>query len=163
MTIEKWRDIEEYEGRYQISNFGRVKSLSFMQRAVTRLGDEYFRRTREIILSQNMQNCGYLLAHLHLDNVRVAHLVHMLVAKAFVKGRDETVNHKDGVKTHNIATNLEWASYTENHLHAVRLGLNKSAIRVQDPKTKKIYDSIAQAVKDTHRDIKIIRRDWARV
>jgi len=125
MTNETWKPIPGYEGRYEVSDAGRVKALSFMQRYVLKTGVEAYRRTRVRILAQNTQNSGYLLVHLHLDNERKAFTVHRLVAEAFVPGSGQTVNHKDGFKPNNAASNLEWASYGENHKHAWATGLRK--------------------------------------
>lgn len=143
--MEQWADIAGFEGRYQISDQGRVKSLPFKQRYLLRTGVEAFRKTAERILAQQLQNSGYLIVHLHLDNKRTALCVHALVARAFVAGTGETVNHKDGVKTNNAAANLEWASYTENLLHAVALGLNVQARPVRRGVT--CYPSVAQAAR----------------
>lgn len=141
--MEQWRDIPGYEGRYQVSDQGRVKSLPFKQRYLLRTGVEAYRTTPERILAQQKQNSGYMLVHLHLDNKRKACTVHRLVALAFVPGRALTVNHKSGIKTDNRAENLEWSSYTENHLHAVRLRLNKQALPVETDGV--LFPSAAQA------------------
>jgi hypothetical protein len=165
MTAENWKDIPGYEGRYQVSDLGRVKSLSRMQRCLNH-GRENFYRTLEQILAQHPQHGGYLQIGLWLNNKRKAVTVHGLVARAFVVGTGETINHIDGIKAHNSATNLEWISQRGNHLHAVKLGLDTQAapaIRVQDPKTKIIYDSMNYAAKVTRTDRRIICRDWARV
>nr|WP_255430669.1 HNH endonuclease [Xenorhabdus sp. TS4] len=82
-----------------------------------------------------------------MNNHRKARTVHTLVAEAFLAGSGETVNHINGNKQDNRACNLEWASYSENHLHAVATGLNKQAVRVQHPITGAIYSSITQAAK----------------
>ena len=146
MTDEIWKDVPGFEGRYQVSNLGRVKSLSFMQRYLLRNGAEAYRRTAERIVSQQKINSGYLIVHLHLDNARKAVTVHRLVAEAFLPApAGETVNHIDGVKTNNVASNLEWSSYTDNHLHAVDLQLNTQAIPVVSPFTGRRYPSISQA------------------
>lgn len=142
---EEWKDIVGYEGRYQISNLGRIKSLSFMQRYVMKNGVENYRRTKEKILTTQIARHGYELVQLWLDDVRVAKSVHSLVAEAFVEGSGETVNHIDGVKHHNTADNLEWVSYSENHNHAVDLGLNTQAVRVRSPRTGIEYPSINRA------------------
>jgi hypothetical protein len=163
MTTEIWKDIVSYEGRYQVSNLGRVKSLPFMQRYLLRNGVPALRRVRERIRKLKLINSGYATVSLHLDNVGATKLVHILVAEAFIEGpRDETVNHKDGVKTNNAATNLEWATYTANHLHAVEMGLNKQAQRVVDPSTGIEYGSISQAAKATRHNHRLVSRDWAR-
>lgn len=125
---ERWKPIAGFEGRYEISDHGRVKSLAFLQRYLLRNKQVALRRTKEKLLKLNLINSGYLFVGLWLDNVVSNRLVHVLVAEAFVEGaRLETVNHKDGVKTNNHWQNLEWATYTDNHLHAVEMGLNKQA------------------------------------
>jgi hypothetical protein len=148
MSMEQWKDIAGFEGRYQVSDLGRVKSLAHPQRYVLRNGQEHYRMTREKIIAQQNNNSGYPLVHLHLDNKRTAVTVHTLVAEAFVEPLEgETVNHIDGVKTNNAASNLEWATYTENHNHAVETGLNKQAHRVVDPRTGQVYASRSKAAK----------------
>lgn len=159
---EVWKDIVGFEGRYQVSNLGRVKSLSFMQRYLLRNGKEAFRRTRERIRKLKSINSGYTTVALWLDDVETTALVHRLVAEAFVEGSGETVNHKDGNKQNNEASNLEWASYTDNHLHAVRTGLNKQAIKVVCPKTGMVYDSIAQASRHAKVAHQTISTKWGR-
>ena len=121
--MEQWKDIPGFEGRYQVSDLGRIKSLPFMQRYLLRNGEEAYRRTSERILAQQPNNRGYLLVHLHCDNKRIAYTVHGLVARAFVPGSADTINHKDGVKTNCAASNLEWATWSENHKHAWATGL----------------------------------------
>lgn len=121
--MEQWKDVPGYEGRYQVSDQGRIKSLPFMQRYLLRNGKEAYRQTKERTLAQQQNNKGYLLVHLHRDNKRVAFTVHGLVARAFIPGGADTINHKDGVKTNCTATNLEWATWSENHRHAFATGL----------------------------------------
>lgn len=145
--MEQWKDISGFESRYQVSNEGRVKSVPFMQRYLLRTGAEAFRQTKERVLAQQTINSGYLIVHLHLNHKRTAATVHSLVAKAFAPGTGETVNHLNGDKTDNRAANLEWASYTENHLHAVQHGLNKQAVKVVHPITGECFPSINQAAR----------------
>jgi hypothetical protein len=148
--MENWKDVPGFEGRYQVSDLGRVRALSFMQRYLLRNGQEAFRRVRQRIRKPKLNNKGYLVISLQQDNVETMFLVHRLVAQAFVPGSGETVNHMDGVKRNNTAVNLEWATYTENHLHAVKLGLNTQAVRVVHPTTGEVFDSIAQAARASH-------------
>jgi len=161
---EQWEDIAGFEGRYQVSNLGRVKALSFAQRYTHwRTGKELFRQTKERFLATQAINSGYLIVHLHLDNVRTARLVHRLVADAFLEcPASETVNHKNGVKTDNHAGNLEWATQTENKLHAVAYGLNVQAIPVIDPVTGERYGSIAQAAKGARKSHRTVRATFMR-
>lgn len=162
MRGERWKDVVGFEGRYQVSNTGRVKSLPFMQRYLLRNGREAFRKTKEKIRKLKVNNSGYATVTLTLDCVETTFLVHRLVAQAFVGGAGETVNHKDGVKANNRATNLEWSSWSDNHLHAVELGLRLRCRRVIDPNTGISYPSIRQAATTVHKSPKTIRRDWAR-
>jgi hypothetical protein len=155
---EQWKDVSGYKGRYQVSDQGRVKALSFMQRYLLRNGKEAFRRTREHVIAVQANNSGYLLVHLHLDNKRTAHLVHRLVAVAFLPAPTaRTVNHKNGVKQDNQVANLEWATDTENKLHAVANGLNAQAIPVADPTTGRRFESITQAAKASRKSHRTIR------
>lgn len=127
--VEIWKDIPGYEGKYQVSNVGRVKALSRRLRFVSKNGNESWRVSEQKILSQQIQNAGYYLAHLRVDNKRLAITVHSLVALAFLGYRPEgfEVNHKNGDKSCNRADNLEYVTKKENKEHAVRLGLNVQA------------------------------------
>lgn len=128
MTTEIWKPIPGYEGRYEVSDLGRVKSVSFLQRYLLRNGKEAHRWTCERILATQPNNRGYLLVHLHLNNARRAYTVHTLVALVFLPERPtpaHEVNHKDGVKANCAASNLEWATRSENHKHAYRTGLRQ--------------------------------------
>lgn len=128
--MELWKDIPGYEGRYQVSDLGRVRSLPFMQRYLLRNGAEAFRRTRERVLATQLQNGGYPIVHLHRNNQRRAFTVHGLVARAFVSnpGALPEVNHINGVKTDARACNLEWTTSSGNKIHAAATGLNSQAI-----------------------------------
>jgi len=160
--VENWKPIAGYEARYEISDLGRIRAKSFPQRYLLRTGAEAFRNTKVRLLAQQEINSGYLIAHLHLNNKRKAFLVHRLVAEAFVGAPSGEVNHKDGNKKNNLAVNLEWLSSKENHLHAVSIGLNPSAIPVICPLTLVRYDSIAQAAKRSRKSPKTVRAIFAR-
>jgi len=125
---EEWRDIPGYEGRYRVSNLGRVKSVPFMQRYLLKTGKPAFRKTAEKIISQQETNSGYLVCHLHLDNKRNAVTVHKLVVSAFFGlDSEKEINHKNGIKADNRACNLEQITSSENKIHAVHVGLNRQA------------------------------------
>lgn len=114
--MENWKDIPGYEGRYQVSDLGRVKSLPFMQRYLLRNGVEAYRRTRERVLAQQPNNRGYLLVHLHLDNTRRAHTVHRLVAEAFLPNPNNLpeVDHRDRNRGNANVDNLRWSTISDN-------------------------------------------------
>jgi hypothetical protein len=156
---ETWKDIAGFEGRYQVSDLGRVRSLPRKQRYTHwRTGEELFRSTAGRILATQTVNSGYGIVHLHADNQRVARLVHRLVADAFLPPPAKPlVNHLNGNKADNRAVNLEWVTDTENKLHAVEHGLNVQAIVVVDPATGLVYPSITQAARHTKRSHRTVR------
>ena len=104
---EEWKDIANFEGLYQVSNLGRVKSLP-------KVGSGGH---NGVILSPSKDKDGYLLVYLYANRKRVACKVHRLVAKAFIPNPYSfpQVNHKDEVKDNNCFTNLEWCSSSYNN------------------------------------------------
>jgi hypothetical protein len=107
---EIWKDIEGYEGYYQVSNLGRVKSL----RRKTKSGNGGFKYIRERILRPG--NGEYLTTPLVKNGVQKTHYVHRLVAIAFIPNPENKmdVNHKDFNKKNNNVGNLEWTTRKEN-------------------------------------------------
>jgi len=104
--IEEWRDIKGYEGAYQVSSSGRVKSLKRLVRSCgkrIRINKERF-----LIISEGKK--GYGTVGLYLNSKIKTHSVHHLVAKAFIlsKKKNKEVNHKNGNKLDNTVDNLEW-------------------------------------------------------
>ncbi len=123
MQEEVWKDIIGYEGVYQVSNLGNVKTLG--QQVVYSDGRVYNYPEKILKLSNSR---GYSSVHLYQNGVRShGQPVHRLVATAFIPNPENkiTVNHKDGNKKNNHIDNLEWASYKENNNHAINTGLHK--------------------------------------
>ena len=108
---EIWKDIEGYEGCYQVSNLGRVKSLD---RNVKGNKSNYIRTGK--ILSPKTHRNGYLVVGLCTDRKIKMYYIHRLVAQAFLPNLDRLpqVNHKDENKTNNNVENLEWCSAEYN-------------------------------------------------
>ena len=109
---EEWRDVVGYEGLYQVSDQGRVKSLE--RTFIDKIGRErYF---KERILKPGVRVNGYLFVILYAGGKRKHFFVHRLVCQAFHENPDNKpqVNHINEIKTDNRASNLEWATAMEN-------------------------------------------------
>jgi hypothetical protein len=136
---EVWKDIPGYEGRYQVSDLGRVRSLDRCARGVSKKGREYQRCVRGVVLARGYSR-GYPLVHLWPGGTIA---VHLLVARTFLPGGRGDVNHMDGVKDNCALSNLEWGTKSYNQQHAVRAGLRRQALPVTDG--QKTWPSQAQA------------------
>lgn len=112
--MEIWKDIKDYEGLYQVSNTGKVKSLQRHKKNHTKIQivEEKIKNTRK-------DRQGYLLLDLYKDNKQKTIRVHRVVAETFIPNPEnkETVNHMDGDKRNNEVKNLEWSSFKEQNIH----------------------------------------------
>lgn len=159
---EIWKDIEGFEGLYQVSNLGRVKSL---ERYVYH-GDKAMLRKERI--RRPYDNQGYWNLTINKDGKEYHTTIHQLVAKAFVPNPDNkpVVNHIDGDKKNNRADNLEWVTVAENARHAIKMGLisaeqcringrksiDATAIRVKCEDTGQLFESIIAVKRYTKSD-----------
>jgi len=114
---EIWKPIKGFEGYYEVSNKGRVKSLS---RIVYDAGTAKTRKTKEIILKLQLRKKGYLYVNLNKNSKHKAIGVHRLVAYAFISNPENKpqVNHINENKTDNTVNNLEWCTAKENLHHS---------------------------------------------
>lgn len=140
--MEEWKDIEGFEGLYQISNFGRVKSLPKEKQ----FGNNFY-ITKEKILKNQKDKDGYLQVNLYQNKKAKHYKVHRLVAKAFIQNLENKpeVNHIDGNKENNCVSNLEWVLAKENIYHAYSTGLIKRRKRIICINDGNIFKSITQA------------------
>ena len=108
MEKEIWKPILNYEGLYEVSNWGRVKSLKF---------------GKERILKPGTNKYGYLIVILCKNGKVKSFSVHRLVAEAFLPNPHNypCVNHKDECKTNNNVNNLEWCTYTYNNNYGTKI------------------------------------------
>lgn len=133
---EEWRDVPGYEGRYQVSDMGRMRGR------------------HQAILRPFRNHNGYLIATLLCNGEKRRTGVHRLVAQAFIPNPDgkPQINHKDGNKENNAPTNLEWVTCSENNLHRRRV-LNGGGGRAPRPvvcmDTGVVYPSITAASEAT--------------
>jgi hypothetical protein len=130
--MEVWKEIEGYEGLYEVSNLGRVKSLPKGK----------FSRKSEMILT--LRKHPYKFVNLCKNGKISTKSVHRLVANCFIPNllNKSTINHIDCNPSNNNVSNLEWVTPLENQMHSRRLGRykdcdRKSAERMRDRNLKK--------------------------
>lgn len=149
---EIWKGIPDYEGIYQASNFGRIKSL---QRTI--YVSQKQRLFKERILKGKINSNGYHQVELFASNNSRQLLIHRIVALLFKQPLHHCheVNHKDGDKLNNHESNLEWVTHQANIDHAVATGLKNSkgsehynSKKVVDVLTGKVFDYMGQAAKE---------------
>lgn len=121
--IECWKDVPGYEGRYQISYQGKIKSIQREVRCRNQICS-FYRVYPEKLLSFNDIG-GYKQVRLYKEGKSQDYLVHRLVAMTFISNPNqyEEVNHIDGDKSNNCVDNLEWCSRHQNIHHAIATGL----------------------------------------
>jgi len=152
--MEEWRDVAGYEGFYQVSNTGKVRSVEHY--------DRFGRLYKQVELKPHASRNGYLMLHLKAGGKRKIALVHRLVACAFIPNPDNLsdVNHMDGNKANNNIDNLEWCTHSYNQCHAFANGLNHSSKKLgvdvvrNDGVIYHSYRDAALANHTTHQTIK---------
>lgn len=136
---EVWKDIHNYEGCYQISSFGRVKSLD---RTNSR-----GRKLNKRLMRSSLDSYGYRHINLYKNGTIQNFTIHRLVARTFIENLEnkEQINHKDGDKQNNNVVNLEWATSSENIRHSFdklnrpRLrGVSNAASKLTEARVKEI-------------------------
>lgn len=134
---EIWKDIEGYEGLYQVSNLGRIKSL--------KRKDSLGRTIQEKILKLSKTSWGYFRITLKKENKRKNFLVHRLVAKTFIPNPNNylEVNHKDEDKLNNEIENLEWCDRNYN----ANYGTIKERLAEQARKRVGVKSPVARKVR----------------
>lgn len=142
--MEEWKDIEGYEGLYQVSSEGRIIGL---------------KRGNIIKPIQHMN--GYLFVNLHKSGSRTHASIHRLVAKAFITNNDNKpcVGHKNTIKTDNRAENLYWCTYEENNNHPLtkkRRSKTKKGIPPSEKTMKMLKEKISKRVYQYSKDGKLI-------
>ena len=119
-----WKDIQELNSIYQISNNGEIRSIDHYTGNVWHSGKT---------LKQMINYKGYHNVVIKKDGKNKTFLIHRIVAKYFVINPQpdiyDQVNHIDGVKSNNNALNLEWCNNSLNQIHANKMGLNANRIK----------------------------------
>jgi hypothetical protein len=145
--METFVDIIGYEGLYQISNFGKVRSLD---RKVNHPWVKVAIKKGKM-MKTGIKN-GYAVILLQKNGIEKHYLIHRLVALHFIPNPENKpeVNHKNGNKLDNRATELEWATRKENHQHALNTGLNYfrlKGLRGTESPNAKLNDEIVRDIR----------------
>jgi len=122
--IERWKPVINYEGYYEASDQGRIRSLDIAKYG----GHGFFYRKKGCILRQGIRRPhGYHIVVLAVKKTHTSHYVHRLILEAFRKKPQwaRVCNHLDGNKSNNCLANLRWSTYSENLRHAYMTGLRQ--------------------------------------
>lgn len=147
--MEQWKDIKGFEGVYQVSDLGNVKSL---KRYVS--NGHALIEVKEKLLTKKLTKKGYLsVTFRHYDHFSTP-LIHRLVAIAFVPNPENKpeVNHKNGIKIDNRKQNVEWSTSMENCCHREKVNVKTSSFTgvYWDKKDRKWKASIRFSGKQKH-------------
>lgn len=134
--MEEWRDIEGYEGLYQVSNEGRVRTLDRTIEFV----DGRIYKFKSKILSLTPDKDGYLAVGFSIKGKTITKKVHRLVAQAFIPNPNNypIINHKDECKTNNFVENLEWCDCKYNLNYGTNPERISQRVRNNEYSSKKI-------------------------
>lgn len=121
---EIWKPIKKFEGYYEISNLGNIRSIE--RTIITKNNVQRIVKSKQLKLSVNEH--GYLITTIRINNVPYNLKIHRIVAQTFIPNPDnkKTVNHIDCNKLNNAVSNLEWSTHSENIQHAYDNNLNYS-------------------------------------
>ena len=155
--IEIWKDVVGYEGIYQVSNLGRVKSL---EKKFWSNKNNSFSINKEFIRKLSSTRKGYLRVGLMKDLKQKPFLVHRLVAIAFIPNLENKpeVNHINGIKNDNRVENLEWVTTKENVIHSFQNGLSVRAKGENSKSSKLNYQKASEIRKSNlkNKDLSLI-------
>ncbi len=153
---ELWKAVKGYEGLYEVSNTGKVRSIDRTiigkdGKAKKIKGKELFFTVSKLDEKAHLPRAS---VQLWKNNNSKLVLVHRLVALAFIPNpqNKETVNHIDGNPLNNNVGNLEWATYSENNLHAYKIGLHSPSRNMNPSNSRKVLAYNPETGEEIERD-----------
>lgn len=146
---EIWKTIPEYED-YEVSNLGRVKSHK-----------KWNDGKQERFLKPKLENTGYLKICLNKNNKTKYFYIHRLVLLCFIGKNKFSVNHKNGIKTDNKLTNLEYATHSENMKHSFKMGLHN--LKGEKNTQAKLNGNQVVKIRKMYKTKKYYQRDIAKI
>lgn len=155
--MEVWKDVKDYEGLYQVSNLGNVKSLErYAHTSNTRYNKH--RLLRERILKPGKNKDGYSVVVLRKDCKGKSYYIHRLVAEAFLPNPHNLpeINHKDENKENNHVDNLEWCTHIYNGNYGT-INIRKRNQRLGFKHSEETRQRISEIKKEWWRTHKIIK------
>lgn len=167
--VEIWMAVEGYEGLYEVSNYGNVRSIDRVQNLSNCHGGVSPRRDKGRMMKPTDNGKGYLIVSLSKNGKRRNHYVHRLVATAFLKRIDgkDGINHIDHDRKNNAVSNLEWCTQKENVRYSsemmrhpktvckpsntgekyISMRNGRYRVQIRQKKVHKIFDNLDDAVK----------------
>ncbi len=144
--MEIWKPVSEYENHYEVSSYGRIRSLNKTVNSAIRHNTQVVRKGKLLKLNPKR---GYLAVDLSVENKKRTMSVHRIVGRAFIPNPDKhpVINHMNGNKQDNRVTNLEWTTYSENSKHRFAVLGHTSPIRrkILCKENGMIFESSTQA------------------
>ena len=136
-TSERWKPVKGYEGIYEVSSHGRVRSVD---RTITR-SDGQVRRLKGRAMRATLNEHGYPFVDLRNQGKRRVRKVHSLVAEAFIGPRPDSMDvcHNDGNPANNHVDNLRYGTHSENMLDKVRHGTDPDAAKTHCPRDHELF------------------------
>ena len=137
---EIWKDIKNYEGLYQVSNLGNVRSLNRIRKNGKKENQFYLQKGK--ILKPAVQSIGYKFVVLCKNGESKGYRVHRLVAETFIENPNNynCINHKDENRLNNCVDNLEWCTIAYNNTYGTKQGRHSEAMKKKVGRKINQYD-----------------------
>lgn len=152
---EIWKDIPGFEGYYQASNLGNIKSLDRTIATKNRWGQDNPRKYKGKAIKPQFSKVGYYVVKLNTGKFSRSYYIHHLVMKSFTPNPDpirlSNINHKDGNKLNNRLENLEWCTPKQNTRHGIEMGLTPVPGKGTDNPRAQLVEEQVHQIRDLYK------------